>query len=263
MMVNKNFIAVILAGGRETGELNKFIKDSDLKPLIDIRGKTVLEMVLDSVVEVEEFSLILITGPPELKEHVDFNMDNRIRFVENRGSVVDGMKSAYDYSEDGAEPIFFTSDIPLITTMNIKSFIERINHSEADAIYLFVPKNSFEREFKEPGRTFFKLKEGEFSGGDMGYVSKFAFQQAIPVLENLHERRKNTGMLVKLLGLKYSIKFVIKKLSIIEIEARIKKILGINVKFMIFDDPRVAMDIDKTKHLSSVIDYIERNKING
>ncbi len=257
----KKLVAIILAGGIEQGELTEVLDERNLKPLLDIKGKPMITRIIECIEQVDEIEKIYIVGRPEIQEYIKSTKPNQ--FLVNEKSLLDGLKLVYSNLAEGEDPIILTDDIPLITPEVLTKFLKIINSFNADCCYILVPKTAMDKEFPNSTRTFFSLKEGKFCGADVGYLSQDGFNEASWIIDQLYSRRKKTGTLVKLLGLKLTLKFIFKIINIPEIEKRVRNILKISVKFLIMDEPVIGMDIDKLIHYKKVLEYLERRKGNG
>ncbi|MCK4666522.1 nucleotidyltransferase family protein [Candidatus Dependentiae bacterium] len=257
----KKLVAIILAGGIEQGELAEILDERNLKPLLIINGKPMITRIIECIEQVDIIKKIYIVGRPEIQGFVKFTKPSQ--FLVNEKSLLDGLKLVYSNLAEDEEPIILSDDIPLITPEVIKKFIKIINSLNADCCYVLIPKTAMEKEFPNSTRTFFSLKEGKFCGADIGYLTQSGFKEAGWIIDQLYSRRKKTGTLVKLLGLKLTFKFIFKIINLPEIEKRIQEIVKISVKFLIMDEPIIGMDIDKIIHYKKVLEYLERRKGNG
>ena len=59
------------------------------------------------------------------------------------------------------------SDIPFVTPGVIDKFIDAAVKQEADIVFPIISKDIMERAFPQTVRTYVKLKEGVFTGGNM------------------------------------------------------------------------------------------------
>jgi len=254
-LTSKKYIGIILAGGFEKGELSSLLDDRRIKPLLDIDGIPMIQRLVNSIDRVDLISEIFIVGRIELRDLV--KSTKTLFFFENTGTVLNGIKISYEKLPEDREAIFFTDDIPLLTPEALTDFINTVERERKDAIYIFTEKKCMEAKFPGSTRTFFKLSDGEFCGGDVGYVNRHAYKNSFNLIEKLYSGRKNTFGLIKLLGIWLSFKFIIKKLSIHDIEKRIQKMLDFTIKFYISPYPEIAMDIDKLIHYHRVLDYLK------
>ena len=73
---------------------------------------------------------------------------------------------------DIEEPLLvLTSDIPLISKDALEDFLFRCKQKEADVYYSFVPKEINESKYPGVQRTYVKLYEGTFTGGNLVLLS--------------------------------------------------------------------------------------------
>ncbi|GAJ23732.1 unnamed protein product, partial [marine sediment metagenome] len=94
--------------------------------------------------------------------------------------------------------------------------------------YPVITKENIIKKYPETERTYIKMKEGVFCGGNIVFFKPDVFFQNKKLIKELFDNRKATWKYAKILGLKFILKFLFKALTLEEIEKRVTDILGYN-----------------------------------
>lgn len=87
-----------------------------------------------------------------------------------------------------------TADIPMIRPEVIDDFLDRCSELEGDIYYPpIVSKEASEQVYPEVVRTYFTLKEGTFTGGNILLAAPEAILDSKWILDELIFERKNLG----------------------------------------------------------------------
>lgn len=92
------------------------------------------------------------------------------------------------------------SDIPFVTPGVIDKFIDAAVKQEADIVFPIISKDIMERAFPQTVRTYVKLKEGVFTGGNMILAKNKEIYRCAEKGKCFVEWRKNPFKLCSLLG---------------------------------------------------------------
>jgi hypothetical protein len=122
---------------------------------------------------------------------------------------------------------------------------------EAALVYPIVPKEAVEARFPGNRRTYARLKEGTFTGGNLLLLDKALFFQALPLARRVVALRKRPLALARLIGLDILLKLLLGRLSLPELEARARRILGVEARALVTPYPEVGVDVDKEEDLVS------------
>jgi hypothetical protein len=112
-------------------------------------------------------------------------------------------------------------------------------------------------------RTYVHLKEGTFTGGNLVVIDPAILVKHHLMIQRAVAMRKKPGQLARLLGVRLLIKFLLRTLSIHEIEARVAKMLGFKGAAIICPYPEVGIDVDKPSDLDLVIRHYRGRGIAG
>ncbi len=242
--------AIILAGesksGREEGLKNK--------ALIKIKDKYMLEYVLDTLHRVQAIEKIVVVGDKKkLKDALGYKIDY---ILESENSIVDNAMKALELFPNDKEIIILTCDIPMITVEAIEHFLLESKEYGADLAYPVVDKKLNDEKYPEVKRTYVKLKEGQFTGGNAFFLKPEIKYKVKDFFEKMLENRKNPAKMAKILGIGFLIKLALGTLSIEAIKRKVNKLLDINAAVVISPYPEIGNDVDKESDLQFVEKYL-------
>lgn len=245
--------AVILAGDNQA-DLARI--NAANKALLNICGRPMIEYVVDALRNSSSVSSISIVGPVKLLKEC---IGNRIDYYfEDRGSFFENLEAAMQPFKTDRRVIIISSDIPMITGQVVDDFVNRCINADADLCYPIVEKSLNESMFPGFKRTYVRLKEGTFTGGNMFYVNPAIIDKCRQFATRLVEYRKTPWKTARILGLDLLILLTIGRLSISKVEQRFYELLGIRGVAIISPFPQLANDVDKPSDIEMVEKYLAR-----
>jgi GTP:adenosylcobinamide-phosphate guanylyltransferase len=251
------FNALILAGTKEKGPL-EIAENVDNKALIMIDGRPMIEYIVDVLNNSENIDKILVVGP---KNELHPYIGKKVEEILNPGnSILENMEIGLNYFNSADNLLLLTSDIPLITPEAINEFLEICTKRKAYIGYPIITKESIVKKYPETERTYIKMKEGIFCGGNIVFFKPDVFFQKKELIKELFDNRKSTWKYAKILGLKFILKFLFKTLTLEEIEKRITNIIGYNSIAVMVSYPEIMIDLDKLSDLKLIRKCIENRE---
>lgn len=240
--------AVVLGGQGEAleGKLQN-------KSLLKIRDKAMIRYVIDALLEAQCIDEILVIGDVEALKKLAFHPS--VRLMQSSSSLIENIQRAIE-AFPGERILILTSDIPMITKDALNDFVVQSIALKADLCYSIVEKKTLEDRYPEAKRTFVKLADGVFTGGNLFFVDTGKIDQYMAIGGKMLRHRKNPFRMCSLLGLKCLMKLSFGKLSIQDIEKRVEKQLKIRGKAIISAYPEVGNDIDKPEDILMAEKYI-------
>lgn len=242
---------VILAGDSEDHKISpgKTIRN---KAFLTLNGRKMIDYVLDCYLNMEEVTDIAVAGPPDgLRGLVG------VTPIPQREDMIENVQAGAALFPDGWL-LLSTSDIPLITPEAIRDFLGRC--SEADLFYPLIEKYDCQRRYPEMERTWVRLAEGEFTGGNVILVRAASIAAAAPAAAMFFAARKSPIQLARIIGPATLAKLLLRRLSIPELEAKVANILGLVCKAVITPYPEIGADIDKKSDYEIISRQIEMAK---
>ena len=249
------FNALILAGTKEKGPL-EIAENVDNKALIMIDGRPMIEYIVDALNNSENIDKILVVGP---KNELHPYIGKKVEEILNPGnSILENMEIGLNYFNSADNLLLLSSDIPLITPEAINEFLSICTKRKACIGYPIITKENIIKKYPETERTYVKMKEGVFCGGNIVFFKPDVFFQNKKLIKELFDNRKATWKYAKILGLKFILKFLFKALTLEEIEKRVTDILGYNSVAVMVSYPEIMIDLDKLSDLKLIQKCLER-----
>lgn len=235
--------ALILAGDSKEGPLKEIAEN---KAFIKICGKEMIIYVIEALRKLDFIEQIAVVGNKEklsgLRDQVDL-------LIEQGESLSQNIMRGAEAFEDDDELLVMTSDIPMITEEALRNFIEKARQYEADLYYPIVRKEDNELKFPGVHRTYVKLKDGTFTGGNVFLVKVKTIKELLPKTEAFLTYRKKPWKLANILGLSFVVKFFFGALTINQLERRVLDLFNIKGKAIISEYPEIGTDVDKPSDL--------------
>ncbi|MDD3655196.1 MAG: NTP transferase domain-containing protein [Atribacterota bacterium] len=247
--------ALILAGKKDIGKLENNNKLTN-KALLMINEIPMIEYVVNALLESKLVDDIVVVGPEY--DLVPFIEKKVKKILDSTDSIIENIKIGLDYFNDDDNILLLTSDIPLITGEIIDRFIKKCEQYNALFYYPIITKETILKKYPETVRSYALLNEGTFCGGNMAIFSRPLFDKNKELLNELYQNRKDVKKYVRLLGIKFLIKYLLKTLTIKEIEEKASLIAGYPVKSITIDDPEVMIDLDKLSDYELILQTINQ-----
>lgn len=236
--------AVVLAGAPNTGQLQE-VRSEKWEAEIPIHGKPMVNYVIEALLSSSHIADVVVVAPPEFKEA----LSPQARWVEAGGSLTENIFRAMDVLEKKNEVLFVTSDVPFLHAEAIDDFIHRCQELKGEIFYPLISREANEQHYPETIRTYFTLKEGEFTGGNILLANPQAVMNSRWVMDQVIARRKKPWKIIRMLGFFFILKFCTKQLTLRELEQRASDILGHSGVFIISPYPELSTDVDKPSDL--------------
>ena len=243
--------AIVLAGDSEDHR----VMPGDVVPnkaFLPINGRRMIDYVLDCYREVTEIAGIGVVGPQDQLGDLD-----NITIIPQGESLMANVKTAATLFPDGWL-LLSSSDIPLITPAAIRDLFTRCQG--AAMYYPIVAREDSERVYPEMERTWVKLAEGEFTGGNILLIKSDKIALAANPAAAFFEARKSPIHLASLIGVSALFKLLRRRLTIAELESKMEKILGFPCKAVITPYPGIGADVDKKSDYDAISAQLRKAK---
>ncbi|GAB6138975.1 nucleotidyltransferase family protein [Halanaerobaculum tunisiense] len=236
--------AIILAGAKNDSQLQQ-VSNQDYEALIDLNGQAMVKYVIDTLHQVQIIDKVLGVGPSQLKKQgVDI-------VIPDQGSLLDNIKYSLQ-SANSPYALLVTADIPLLTTEAIDTFLTRCVADNYSCYYPIIPRSAIEEFLPQFDKTYFKLQEGTFTGGNLVLLQRQLVWDLESEIDKVLQWRKKPWKLVSLLGIRFIFKLWTGTLTIDSIEQRVVDLFGQAGKGIILSYPEVGCDIDQVKQLRQI-----------
>lgn len=234
--------AVVLAGAKNAGKLEE-VSDASHEALISIMGRPMVHYVIDALKASESIDRIVLVGPVDpLKVEGEFE---GVDLVQSGSSMVENIQIGIDHLGEDRPVLVVTSDIPLLVAEAVDDFISRTESVSADLYYPIIAKEINDERYPGVRRTYVRLKDGIFTGGNLALVEPEIVPACREVFARAVALRKKPWKLSRLLGFAFIFKLLFNRLTLQEIEARVETVLGFRGVAVITPYPEMGIDVDK------------------
>lgn len=239
--------AIVLAGGQ--------LKHQPIpKSLIRFKEKTLIEIVIDALNASEKVNEVVVIAPPEAVPFIKNSSSKLKQIINASEDLIERLYKAIEFAESEFL-LIVPVDIPLITKEIVDGFIEECLREESDAYYPIISKEILEKRFPGTIRTYAKLKEGVFTGGNMFLIRKSLFEINRPFVEEIFRARKSAYKMAMVAGPRILIKGILRLLTVEEAEKRVSKLFkNARMKAVFTQFPEIGIDVDKEED----IEYLEK-----
>ena len=261
-MINENatlhYDAIILAGGEISSDLRK-LAPYDSEALILIGKYPMIFYVYKALRKSPLIRNIVISGPIEALRNL-FAKEENLYLTDGGENAVDSFINGVNFlktKNDITEKVLvLPTDIPFITAEAIEDFLSRSRTDDADFYYPLTSKEINEMKFPHVDRTYVKLKEGTYTGGNLFLVRSSRINDMVKIAKQLVARRKNPLAIAQLFGLRLVGQYLLGRLTIYNAEKRFAAVTNISGKAIISPYAEVGVDVDKPSDLELAQKYL-------
>lgn len=216
----------MLAGGKASPEFVAAtgVQNRALAELLP--GRTMLSLVVDALRGARGISRIFVVG--DVPEGLGYSvvapgnnlLDNLVLGVKAMGR------------ETGRQALLVSADIPFITPEAVDDLIEKPGSLGSGFCYPIIPMEVYNRQFAGMKRTTLKLREGEFTGGNIILADPQYLLENEAVVRSAYAARKSVLRLGSMLGWSLLARIILsqlvapKLLSVADLEAGISRLFG-------------------------------------
>ena len=253
--------AFISAGG-----LSPWLKPltgTEHRCLAPVGDKRIIDYIIDALLQSGCVRRIVIAARQEALPELRATLPTDILLCEAEGDLpATALAAAKVLGEDSTEKLLgVCDDIPLLTPASVRDFLAACEKQPQHELYYpIIPKDACLAAFPAAQRTYGKLADGVFTGGNMMLMAKRIMLQGQQVAREIFARRKSPLQLCNWLGWSFIIKLLLHRLTIADAEKRTSELLHIKCKAIITRHAGVGMDIDKPADLELAAQYITKQE---
>ena len=234
--------AVVLGGG-DAGDPFPAAHGASVKALIELEGKPMGLWVLEALRGSNRVGRVAYVGPLtlEMRALVDVAVAQRGGLLDNLGAGVEALGAQ-------ARVLVVTADVPLMTGAMLQGVLDAA--PDASLVYPVVRREECEAQFPGVRRTYARLADGSFTGGNVFLLDPRLIHQFLPRLRALLALRKKPVALAREIGVGVLVKLLLGRLRIAELETRVSAILGVPARALVTPHAAVGTDVDQEEDLT-------------
>ncbi|MDI3256756.1 MAG: NTP transferase domain-containing protein [Kyrpidia sp.] len=237
--------AIVLTGGS--------VSDKDgPKALWPIQGRAMVDYVLDALSGAADVDRIAVVGRAA-------GSVPAAHWLHQSGSIVDHLRAALSWlgRPRGEHVLIATCDVPLLTGAMVEDLLHRCRPFDRDLYYPIVRREDCEREFPGMRRTYVKLRDGTFTGGNLFVMKDDVLDRVLPRIDRFVQNRKNPLHLSRELGWSFTARLAVSRLvgvlSIDQVEARVTELFAVRACAVVCPYAAIGADVDDREDLGWVI----------
>lgn len=222
-----------------------------VKALLPVGGEPMALHVLRALRGSGRVARVAYVGPtlPDMDPLIDERVTDHGTLLSNLEAGVEQLSRAGLAS--GARVLVVTADIPLVTPEQIADVLASAP-PDAGLVYPVVRRSECERAYPGVKRTYARLREDTFTGGNLFLLDPGLIGQFLPRLREVLAARKAPLRLAGLIGPGVLVKLLTRRLTVPELEARVSTILGVKARALITPHAAIGTDVDKETDLTLV-----------
>ncbi|MDX2003699.1 MAG: NTP transferase domain-containing protein [Meiothermus sp.] len=230
--------AIILAGGKADEPLALKYGVAN-KTLVPYKGRPLVEYTLEAL-SAAGLEVILVGPRADLRPAP-------ARFVAAAGGMIDNLEAGIRAAQ-GRKVLVSTGDMPFLGVEAVRWVLH--NAPQAGFVYTVVAQDTIERRFPKMRRTYARIREGSFTGGNIVVVDKNLFFTALPLLKRAVALRKQPLALAQMIGLGTLLSVILGRATIPGLEAKVSQLLGVPARALVTPFAEVGVDLDKEGDLA-------------
>lgn len=252
-MPRQPLVAVILAGG-DAGDRVAAAAGVTAKALAPLRGRPLTAYPLAALKESGAVDRVVYVGngDPQLTGLYDAQVPSGERLVD---SMALGFGAALALAPN-AKLLLLTADIPWLTGEMVARFVAAATApgtpaAAAHLVYPVITEQAAKAQFPTQQRTFARLREGRFTGGNLALVDAASAPKLLPLMDRAYRARKNPLALASLVGVDVLLALLSGRADLALLERRVGALFGAPVSALISGDAALAADIDTAAQLAA------------
>ena len=238
---------VMVLGGGEAPEGLEQHTDYGTKATLKLGDRLMIEPVVDALCGARGARRVLVVGHADPLEKL---IGAKVwKIAPPGGAMFETLRVGLDTFKDSEFIMVSTCDIPLITADMVSRFADAAERSGGDICYSVIEKSTFDRAYPATKRTYGKMKDGVFTGGNLVLLRPRVLLDNWHRIEAVIAARKSPIKLARQIGVWFIILLLLRQLRIKAVEDKIESMIGAKMKAVIVHDAEIGIDVDK------VVDY--------
>ncbi len=236
--------AILPAGGTIDPDFAKEV-GTDVKALIKFGDETILERTLRVLKESGQVGRTVVIGGETLRNSEAAKKADVLLPEGKSGpdNILRGLTALLESPNPPDKVLVVTTDLPFLTPQIVNDFIAACP-TDKDICVPLVSKSQYQARFPNSTATFVPLKDDVWTTGCIYLMDVKALAGARVHMEKIFANRKSKLGMARLLGPGFLIKFLMKSLTVRDVEQKIQVLLGCSGAAVRNTPPELAYDID-------------------
>jgi len=246
--------AIVLAGAPNTGRLRE-VSSEAWEALIELEGEALVRHSVRPLVAARAIGRVVVVGPqPELEKALaGFDVTVVPPAGDMFDNVLEGVKHLSRASgREAGLALVSAADTPLITPEIVDGLVATCLERGGDAFYPLISRQTMEAAFPGTKRTYGKLRDGTFTGGNLFIVNGAVLEGVRDKARALIDARKNALKMAATIGFGFVLKLALGLLTVKELESYVGRTFGFQARAMFVPWAEIGIDVDKPQDLELV-----------
>ncbi|WP_261664712.1 NTP transferase domain-containing protein [Deinococcus sp. Marseille-Q6407] len=238
--------ALILGGG-DPGDPFAAAHGVPVKALVPVAGEPMALHVLRTVRDSGRVGRVAYIGPTtsEMDALIDLKLPDTGRLIDNLSSGLEAL------GDQAGRALVLTADIPMLSPAQLNDVLDQAALLPgAGLLYPVVPRQACEAAYPGVKRTFVRVKDGTFTGGNLFLFDPQLVGRFLPKLRAVLDARKAPLKLAALIGPGVLLRLLTGQLTVRRLEEAVSRLLGVEARAIITPHAAVGTDVDKDSDLA-------------
>lgn len=235
--------AVVLAGSRPGGDPFALSYGTDLKALIPIGGKPMVQRPVEALLASASIDgiRVLAQQPDRIREALP---DNPSVTVEESGDTIAATLERMCIDPAIEWPILVTTaDHALLTPAIIADFLAK--SAGADIAIGVVSQDALMKRLPQTKRTWLKFRGGAYSGANLFLLGGPKIRSTLALWRSNEQNRKKAWRMLLTVGLFAGLGALLRLRTLQQTLDSVGRKLNLNIRAVELSDPLAAVDVDK------------------
>ena len=234
--------AVVLAGGGRD-HVAALDPAAPNKAFVEICGRALVARTIDGLRASGCVGAVIVVAPESAAEHP--SLEGADGFRRSGPHVGESLRAGLDGLDPDALALVATSDLPILSGVATRAFVNDARECDADLVYSCVERRVHERHFPCVPHTWAHFRDGEYCGGGLIALRPRVFASLERFLDRLGAARKNPLRLASIFGYDVLTRYALRRLRIADAERRAECLLHARVRAMPSTHPEIAVNVDR------------------
>jgi GTP:adenosylcobinamide-phosphate guanylyltransferase len=250
-MAEPRAAAVVLAGGR-ADDAFRAAAGVENRALAPLAGRPMVTWVLRALEAAQSVDRIVLVGAEGLAEAPGARQQLR-----GGGDLMETIERGIGACPGAAFVLLVSADIPALTAEGVDAFVRAGIETGADFIYPIIPRAPNEARFPGVKRTYLRLTDGIFTGGNLVLVRPQALLSQRDLVRRTYAARKKPLRLAIMLGWGVLWRLLWRRLSVDDAAAAVSRLLGVRSQAVVTEHAELGADVDHVADLQAMERYLE------
>jgi CTP:molybdopterin cytidylyltransferase MocA len=175
------------------------------------------------------------------------------RFVAAPSGLADKLRGGCEALGWPAKVLMCAADSPLVSAQGLQQLMDDVVQRDLELGYPIVPREDCEARFPGGHRTYVKMRDGVFTGGNFLVLSGAIVRDRSEWIDRFFEARKSPFRLASLLGWNLVLRMFLGGVTVSQAEAYFTRRFGLRAAAVVCHDAGMGFDVDKPEDLELMV----------